>query len=202
MPHPLDTIAGLLVIASVAIACYLRTDPDAPERTAVAMIGSTFLVFTPSYGWYAALLVLLVAMTRQVEWLPVAFAPTFVYLLDNSVHPPSWALRLVYLGAAVAALGTWVVRLQNLQDHAKQQSRHTKAPTSRPAWQTPAVWFAPVRPFWKVEARHHRKDRASLPLRGDPARLCGSVGPGTPADLHGPRGAGRRGTRSVARDID
>jgi Glycosyltransferase family 87 len=64
--------AVLLLVAALVI--LRRTRPDAPEDTAVVMVGVTFLVTTPNYGWYAVLLLALAAMSGRLEWLPLAFA--------------------------------------------------------------------------------------------------------------------------------
>ena len=59
------------------------------------VVGVAFLVFTPSYGWYAGLLLALVALTGAIEWVPIVFAPTFAYL-DHSGHD-----ALIYVIAAL-----------------------------------------------------------------------------------------------------
>ncbi|MEP7179293.1 MAG: glycosyltransferase 87 family protein, partial [Pseudonocardiales bacterium] len=72
LPHGLDTVAGVLVLGAVAWWAARRSDPDAPEHTAVVLMGATLLVTTPVYGWYAGLLLALVALSGALEWLPVA----------------------------------------------------------------------------------------------------------------------------------
>lgn len=79
LPHPFDTVAGVLIIAGVAWWVWRRTDPLAPERTATVMVGSAFLVTTPSYGWYAGLLLALIVVSQCYEWLPVVLAPMLTY---------------------------------------------------------------------------------------------------------------------------
>ncbi len=79
LPHPFDTVAGALIIAGVAWWVWRHTDPLAPEQTAIVMVGSAFLVTTPSYGWYAGLLLALVVVSQCYEWLPVVLAPMLTY---------------------------------------------------------------------------------------------------------------------------
>jgi hypothetical protein len=88
-PHPFDTVVGVVVIAMAGLWAWRRTDPAAPENTAVVVMGVALLVATPRYGWYAALLVALIVMSRRIEWLPVAFASSFVYLEHGTPSGPS-----------------------------------------------------------------------------------------------------------------
>jgi hypothetical protein len=80
------------------------------------MVGTTFLVVTPTYGWYAGLLIALIAWSGRLEWLPTALAPTFAYLvrteLTHSAVPAS-----VFFGVAfvAAAWGTVIRRSTSLQ---------------------------------------------------------------------------------------
>ncbi|MBZ5735524.1 DUF2029 domain-containing protein [Nocardioides sp. TRM66260-LWL] len=94
LPQPLDTLVGALVLVALAALCWRVSDPDHPERSAVWLVGGAFLVFTPHYGWYAVLLLALIAMTGRWHWLPVAAAGTFSYL---------------YQGAYVGYSGLWAI---------------------------------------------------------------------------------------------
>ncbi len=47
------------------------------------VVGVAFLVFTPRYGWYAGVLLALIALSGTIEWLPVVFAATYAYV-DHS----------------------------------------------------------------------------------------------------------------------
>ena len=99
VPHPLDTLLGSLILGAVAGWAWRRSDPDRPEDSAVVVVGVAFLVTTPNYSWYAALLVALVALSGAIEWLPVAFASTATYLsgaIAPHSHVPNWS----YLVAA------------------------------------------------------------------------------------------------------
>lgn len=99
-PHPLDTIIGVLVVGAAGVWALARTDPLAPEQTAVVVLGIALLVATPRYGWYAALLVALIVLSRRFEWLPVALAPSFAY-----ADPGAIVDRTIYaIGAALTVL--------------------------------------------------------------------------------------------------
>lgn len=110
VPHGLDTVLGVLVLGVLALWCARRADPDAPEDTAVVLMGATLLVTTPVYGWYAGLLLALVVLSGALEWLPVALAPTLIYLIqgDFGLHPGM--ARLVYASAALLTGAGYLVR--------------------------------------------------------------------------------------------
>ncbi|WP_460847838.1 glycosyltransferase 87 family protein [Nocardioides ultimimeridianus] len=105
-PHPFDSVLGALLMAAAGWWCWRRTDPDRPEIAAVWLVGVGFLVFTPGYGWYAALLVALVAMTGRWYWLPVALAPTCAYLYARSA-PASAAMYGAALAGSLVCWWAW-----------------------------------------------------------------------------------------------
>ncbi|WP_375500174.1 glycosyltransferase 87 family protein [uncultured Jatrophihabitans sp.] len=96
LPHPVDTVVGVLIIAAAALWCWSRSDADAPEQSAVVLVGVAFLVTTPGYGWYAGLLLALAVLARRLEWVPLAFAPTFVYLVRAEVSKATWYGTTIY----------------------------------------------------------------------------------------------------------
>ncbi|MEO9138366.1 MAG: glycosyltransferase 87 family protein [Jatrophihabitans sp.] len=83
LPSPLDTIVGALLLLGISLWAWLRAPAGEPARAAVLVVGVAFCVVTPSYGWYAGMLIVLVALTGAVEWLPIAFAATFAYLIHT-----------------------------------------------------------------------------------------------------------------------
>ena len=99
LPHPFDTVAGVLILAGVAWLVWRRTNPKAPERTATVMVGVAFLVTTPSYGWYAGLLLALIVVSGAYEWLPVVLAPMLTYHARGVV-----AGTIIYASAALLTL--------------------------------------------------------------------------------------------------
>ena len=108
LPHPVDTIVGVALVAATALWCWRRSDPDAPERTAVTLVGVAFLVTTPTYGWYAGLLLALIVRSRRLEWLPVALAPSFVYLVGLEVSQAGWYGPTIY-AVAGGLTGLWML---------------------------------------------------------------------------------------------
>ncbi len=84
LPRPVLTAAAAIVLLGTALWVARRTDPHAPERFGVVMVGVALLVATPSYSWYSVFLLALVAMTARIEWLPLVIAPTIANL--GAVH--------------------------------------------------------------------------------------------------------------------
>lgn len=78
-----DAVAGLAAVAVVAFtALYVlrRGDPGRPWSGALLVTGTALLVTSPSYSWYALLVVALVALDGRWEWLSVAAAGAVLYL--------------------------------------------------------------------------------------------------------------------------
>ncbi len=98
LPHRAAIVVGVLVVGTAAVWAWRYSDGP-PPQSAVVVVGLAFLVFTPSYGWYAGLLLALVALSGAVEWVPVAFAPTFAYLIHG--NHDAW----IYASAVLAMLG-------------------------------------------------------------------------------------------------
>ena len=100
MPTAAATVVGAVIVAAVGLWAWRRGDPERPEASAVVVVGVTFLVFTPGFGWYSGLLVALVAMSGALEWLPLCFAATLVYL-----HHPAHASVTYLVAGLLVALG-------------------------------------------------------------------------------------------------
>jgi hypothetical protein len=66
-----------------------------PQQSAVVVVGVAFLVFTPSYGWYAGLLLALVALTGAIEWLPLVLAATLAYLVHGHHDVSIYAVAML-----------------------------------------------------------------------------------------------------------
>jgi hypothetical protein len=109
LPKPVLTAAAVLVLVVAAVLVARSADPDRPEDFAVVMVGVGLLVTTPSYSWYAVLLLALVAMTARVEWLPLAIMPTLSTLgavdFGNGV---SYRTSCYAIGLAAAVAGSLI----------------------------------------------------------------------------------------------
>lgn len=109
IPHPLLTLAAVLALLLAGLWALRYTNPDEPEQAAVVLVGVGLLVATPTYSWYAVSLLVLVAMTGRIEWLPLVIAPTIANLgssgrADPVAYRTDWyliALALLLVGSLV-----------------------------------------------------------------------------------------------------
>jgi alpha-1,2-mannosyltransferase len=129
VPHPALTAAAVLVLLVTALWALRYTDPDRPEQAAVVLVGVGLLVATPTYSWYAVSLLVLVAMTGRVEWLPLVIAPTIANLGSSGQGNPVAYRTDWYLVALVAVLAGNLIRWQ-LRDRAPADLPATDGATS------------------------------------------------------------------------
>ena len=122
-PHPIDTVVGVLIVGAAGLWAWRRTDPTAPENTAVVVLGIALLVATPRYGWYAALLVALIVMSRRIEWLPVAFTSSFSYLIHGGQADP----QIFAVGGGMTAIGL-LIRLAHRRGWAPRRPSDSSTP--------------------------------------------------------------------------
>jgi Glycosyltransferase family 87 len=107
-------VAVILIVATILWAVR-RSDPRAPENTAVIVFGVVLMVTTPVYSWYALMLLALVALSGRVEWLPMVLGAGLSMVGALLVTDGVQMHRVVYSIAAVTTgillLGTaWWAR--------------------------------------------------------------------------------------------
>jgi hypothetical protein len=108
----LSQFVVVVLLALTALYVLRRNDPDpvrgaGPEHGGLIMVGAAIALATPGQGWYAVLLVALIAMTGRLAALPLALVPTLVYLSDGDFGVDLGRDALYYRVAAaltVAAL--------------------------------------------------------------------------------------------------
>jgi hypothetical protein len=66
------TLIAVVILGAIALAVLRWCDPAQPWRGGVLMTSAALAVTTPHYQWYAILLVMLVALDGQAEWLIIA----------------------------------------------------------------------------------------------------------------------------------
>ncbi|MFD8963871.1 glycosyltransferase 87 family protein, partial [Streptomyces sp. NPDC059568] len=100
----------LAVAVVLAVAGYvLRLGaPERPWSGALLVTGTSFLVMTPGYSWYALLLIALVALDGRWEWLGIALAGAATYVTGRALGGGTGTVA--YALAAVAVLAGWAVR--------------------------------------------------------------------------------------------
>ena len=128
-PHPLDTVVGLLVVGLATWWAFARRHRVPPEMTGVVVFGMVLLVATPHYGWYAAMLIALIALSGRVEWLPVGFASSFAYLTNGSV--PGLTIYSISLGLTALAM---VVRYRDSLRTCLPYASTSTAPSRSSPW--------------------------------------------------------------------
>jgi len=118
---------AVVVLFGVALWALRHTDPVVPWLTGAVTVGVLFLVITPSYQWYALLLVPLVAMGAHAVWFVVPIAMTFVYFepdLETGFQPYRGLIYL--LAAAIIAGVLWY-------DHRRKSPASTAVRDASPA---------------------------------------------------------------------
>jgi hypothetical protein len=68
-------VAGALLVVT-AVLVWWKTDPARPWLGQVVMIGTTLLIVSPRYPWYALMLVPFIALSGRWEWFAVPLALT------------------------------------------------------------------------------------------------------------------------------
>jgi hypothetical protein len=94
-------VAALLVAATAALVWW-KSDPYNPWMGQLVMIGTTLLIVTPRYPWYALLLVPMIAMTGRWEWLAVPLALTERLLIADLTLARITALCAIVLIVGMA----------------------------------------------------------------------------------------------------
>ena len=109
IPLPWLTRAAVLVMVAVVAWAAWRSDPDRPEYAAVVLVGVGLLVTTPTYSWYVLSLLVLVAMTRRIEWLALVIGPTIANLAaDGFSNAVNFRESCYAVALACAVLGILV----------------------------------------------------------------------------------------------
>jgi alpha-1,2-mannosyltransferase len=108
---------GALVVAAILVAAtgalvWWKSDPYNPWIGQVVMIGTTLLIVTPRYPWYALLLVPMIAMTGRWEWLAVPLALTERLLIADVT-----LARITAIAAIVLIVGMAIHRAGPRRHH-------------------------------------------------------------------------------------
>ena len=94
LPAEARPVAALGIGAALAVLAFVRSGRDPVPVTCCWLFGSSLLVATPVYPWYALPLAVLVIMSQRWEWLAVWAAAYVAFIFDHSTS------------AHVAAYGT------------------------------------------------------------------------------------------------
>ncbi|MEV6006458.1 glycosyltransferase family 87 protein [Streptomyces sp. NPDC051976] len=108
-----DAAAGpvaLVSIAAVAVWVLRRGDPLRPWSGALLVTGTALLLSSPSYYWYALLVVALVALDGRWEWLAVPLAGLALYTGGEMGARGDLLQSVAYGAAALAVVAGAAVR--------------------------------------------------------------------------------------------
>jgi hypothetical protein len=165
----LATVAAVLILGAVALAVLLYTNPDRPWRGAVVMTAAALAVATPAYQWYALMLVMLVALDGEPEWL--AFAAGAYYYAEPGlgrayVIPQRLHAAVAYGIPVLIVAAGWLVR-QALARRGARGALGTLGAAPVLAGEVPAAgvvptqadpvpdldgWVSPADPVWAAGA--------------------------------------------------
>lgn len=109
-PRAVAPYAAAAVLVGVAVWTWRRpADLTRPWRGPLVLTGTAFLLLTPSYPWYALLLVALVALDGRWEWLAVA-AAGYVAYFAGPLGITHVTMQAIGYGAALAVVAAQTSR--------------------------------------------------------------------------------------------
>ena len=85
VPMTATLAVAVVLLLVTAVLVWWKTNPDAPWLGQLVMIGTTLLIVSPRYPWYALLLVPFIALSGRWEWFAVPLALTVRLLIPNHV---------------------------------------------------------------------------------------------------------------------
>ena len=141
------TALAVVILGLVALAIMRYCDPARPWRGGVLMTSAALAVCTPQYQWYAILLVMLVALDGQPEYLAIAAggylsSSSHLYIHGFVLHDP----RLAGYGAGAAVAGVIALARLFLARRARQAAPDAAVSATVPAAADSAVIVIPATP--------------------------------------------------------
>ena len=104
VPASASLVVAAALLLITAILVWWRTNPDAPWLGQLVMIGSTLLIASPRYPWYALLLVPFIALSGRWEWFAVPLALTVrLFTSNQGVYQAAIAAAIV----VIVAMALW-----------------------------------------------------------------------------------------------
>ena len=163
VPGKAALAVAVVILGLVALAILRYGDPHTPWRGGVLMTSAALAVCTPDYQWYAILLVMLVALDGQPEWLLIAAGGYLsnspgLYIHGFTLHDPRLA---GYGGGAAAACALALLRLALRRrkppeaEPPETEPSEAESPEAEPAGETAeeaAVEEAPAAPAIEAAA--------------------------------------------------
>jgi hypothetical protein len=110
-------VAAGLLVAAIAVAWW-RADPEHPWIAQTALIGTALLIVSPSYAWYALVLIPFIALSRRWEWLAVPLA-----LGARTFFPSLWLTRTAVATAAILVILAAILRWRSHRPAGSESAR-------------------------------------------------------------------------------
>ncbi|MFF4953275.1 glycosyltransferase family 87 protein [Streptomyces chattanoogensis] len=102
LPDAAAEVTAIVLLTLTALHMWWRGDPARPWRGALLLTGTSLLLISPGYPWYALLVVGLVALDGRWEWLVVPLAGTVLYLGGRPL--PGFPLQAWAYGTAAVCV--------------------------------------------------------------------------------------------------
>lgn len=99
--------AALVLLMGLAVYVWRTTDAARPWDGQVFMVGGTLLLVSPSYPWYALLLLPFVVLSRRYEFTPIA--PVLAMMYFTGAEPQGQLVARLGLGAAAVLIAVATV---------------------------------------------------------------------------------------------
>ena len=134
-PGSAGLVLAMVLVLVTGLLVWWKTDPANPWLGQLLMIGTTLIIVTPRYPWYALLLVPMVAMTGRWEWLAVPLALTERLLIpdiDLARLTAAGAIAIILVMSARRAGPGALRRLGRWLRHPLASSRTASHPVARP----------------------------------------------------------------------
>jgi hypothetical protein len=110
-------VLGPALLIAALLLVWWFSDGTWPEVAAVTAAGLYLLTTTPNYSWYALILIAMIAASRRLEWLWVAFAPTLQYMSAEVYWDPHRVALYGYgIGGLIVLAGTVLRRTTSATD--------------------------------------------------------------------------------------
>ncbi len=98
VPKAASLLVAAALLAITAGLVWWKTNPDSPWLGQLVMIGTTLLVVSPRYPWYALMLVPFIALSGRWEWFGVPLALTVRLLIPKQdVSQAAIAIAIVVI---------------------------------------------------------------------------------------------------------
>ncbi len=122
LPASWAPAAAVVLLLGLSLWVWRTTDSARPWDGQVAMVGGALLVISPSYPWYALLLLPFIVLSRRYEFCAIPIVLAMMYLTGTA----SYAQILARLGLGAAAALIAAAALVRLQ--ARRRARRARLP--------------------------------------------------------------------------